>query len=140
MLCHLAGCLVLLTTQLFRDSHSSLPWRPQGPLPPAPFARVTVTLRPGLSCAQVVRVGFPSLRLAFFCRRAGPVLGCLPGGVVPGALLRSSSPALSGMRYGLEGSSANRVGVSTPLLYSPCTYIVLVSLRPGPFFTLVGRG
>ena len=36
------------------------------------------------------------------------------------------------MRYGLEGPSANRVGVSTPLVYSPCTYIVLVSLRPGP--------
>ena len=64
-------------------------------------------------------------------------VACL-GGVVPGALLRSSSPALSGMRYGLEGSSANRVGVSTPLVYSPCAYIVLVSLRPGPLFLLFG--
>ena len=92
MLCHLAGCLVLLTTQLFRDSHSSLPWRPQGPpLPPTPSARVTDTLRPGLSCAQVVRVGFPSLFSAFLCHRAGPVLGCLPEGCGAG-------PALSSMR------------------------------------------
>ena len=96
MLFHLAGCLVLLTTQLFRDSHLSLPWRPQGPppLPPTPFARVTDTLRPGLSCAQVVRVGFPSLCLAFFCRRAGPVLGCLPGGCGAGG-----APALFLARF-----------------------------------------
>ena len=122
VLCHLASCLVLLTSQLFRNSHSCLLWRPQGPLPPVPppFARVTDTLRPCLSCAQVVvRVGFPSLCLAFFCLRAGPFWVACLGGVVPGALLRSSSPALSGMRYGLEGSSANRVGVSTPLVYSP---------------------
>ena len=60
-------------------------------------------------------------------------VACL-GGVVLGALSRSSSPALSGMRYGLEGPSANRVGVSTPLVYSPSTYIAFVSFRPGPLF------
>ena len=64
------------------------------PLPPTPFARVTDTLRPGLSCAQVVRVGFPSLCLAFFCRRAGPVLGCLPGGCGAGG-----APALFLARF-----------------------------------------
>ena len=131
MLCHFAGCLVLLTAQLFRDSCSGLPWRPQASLPLraslAHFAQVP--LAPRLPV-------WVSSHFALLFSAVGPGLfgvACL-GGVVPGALLRSSSPALSGIRYGLKGSSANRVGVSTHLLYSPCTYIVLESRRPGPLF------
>ena len=110
---------------------------PRAPRPPAPCARHWHLRSRPLFFGSLLSVWatphFDALLSASWWGLGWVGVACL-GGVVPGALLRSSSPALSGMRYGLEGPSANRVGVSTPLVYSPCTYIVLVSLRPGPLF------
>ena len=93
---------------------------PRAP-PSRPFARVTGTLCPGpSSLPRAVCVGAP--HFASLLSVLGPGLvwvglaaACL-GGVVLRALLRSSSPAVSLTRYGLEGASAVCVGVSTLLV------------------------
>ena len=62
----------------------------------------------------------------------GLAAACL-GGVVLRALLRSSSPAVSLTRYGLEGASAVCVGVSTllvlcsPRLSESCSFSSFLS-------------
>jgi len=140
VLCHSAGCLVLLTAQLFRDSCSGLPWRPQAPPPSRPPLRASLAHFAQVPLAPRLSVWVsPHFALLFSAVVPGLFWVACLGGVVPGALLRSSSPALSGMRYGLEGSSANRVWGSPHLLYSVLVHYPRV-LATRPLFIWVGRG
>ena len=114
VLCLLRATWCVIPRCLFRDGRLS--WHPQGPpLPPFRARHKHFQSRPPLTGSSLAVRASPhfALLLSAFGLGLVPPVACL-GGAVPGALLT---------RYGLEGSSVNRVGVSTPLVHNPCSHV-----------------